>query len=148
MNFLNGLDFIQEFSKYADKYTSEVEFYHPKRNFFHPGYKKFCQFYFYDIEEQSLYLISSVSSNYIPTIYLHLTDIEKFVKFKIEFLSPNILRYYAEDNRSINYFMLKGYYKEEIAVETIIRYWKKFRWNFLKNLAAWKYHPSRLSFDV
>ena len=148
MNYLNGLDFIQEFSKYADKYTPEVEFYHPKRNFFHPGYKKFCQFYFYDIEEQSLYLISSVSSNYIPTIYLHLTDIEKFVKLKIQFLSPNILRYYAEDNRSINYFMLKGYYKEEIAVETIIRYWKKYRWNFLKNLAAWKYHPSRLSFDV
>jgi hypothetical protein len=30
----------------------------------------------------------------------------------------------------------------------IKKYWKKYRWNYLKNLAAWKYHPSKLNFEI
>jgi hypothetical protein len=48
------------------------------------------------------------------------------------------------------------YDKEQVAVKTIWRYWKKYRWNFFKNkveplkqeLIEYLFHPSRLTFDV
>ncbi len=36
----------------------------------------------------------------------------------------------------------------KIKVEIIERYWKKYRWNYLRNLAAWKYHPSKIDFTI
>lgn len=33
-------------------------------------------------------------------------------------------------------------------VQVIERYWRRYRWNYLRNLAAWKYHPSRLTFEI
>ncbi len=35
-----------------------------------------------------------------------------------------------------------------IKVKVIERYWKRYRWNYRRNLAAWKYHPSRLTFEI
>ena len=35
-----------------------------------------------------------------------------------------------------------------IKVKVIEKYWKRYRWNYLRNLAAWKYHPSRLTFEI
>ena len=35
-----------------------------------------------------------------------------------------------------------------IKVQVIERYWKRYRWNYRKNFAAWKYHPSRLTFKI
>ena len=33
-------------------------------------------------------------------------------------------------------------------VQIIERYWKRYRWNYRKNFAAWKYHPSTLTFEI
>ena len=35
-----------------------------------------------------------------------------------------------------------------IKVQVIERYWKRYRWNYRRNFAAWKYHPSRLTFEI
>ena len=154
---MNGLNFIQEFAKYVEKFTNEIEFYQNKRNFFHYGYRNFAPFYYYDIKEQSMYLIRSYKIfDNIPIIYLDLTEISKFVKFKIKFITSTHLRYHADDGSSIKYFMLSGFYKEEVAVHTIERYWLKYRLNYHRNkiqplkrdLMAWLYHPSRVNFEL
>jgi hypothetical protein len=36
----------------------------------------------------------------------------------------------------------------EVAVQKIIRYWRKYRWNYRRNFAAWKYHPSKIDFKI
>ncbi len=33
---------------------------------------------------------------------------------------------------------------KELSAKIILRYWKKYRWNYLQNLAEKKYHPDRL----
>ena len=63
-----------------------------------------------------------------------------FVKFKLKkVIYKNIV--------STSY-VLYAYRKEDLAADTIKRAWKKNKWNYLRNLAAWKYHPSRLTFEI
>ena len=33
-------------------------------------------------------------------------------------------------------------------VQVIERYWRRYRWNYLRNLAAIKYHPSKIDFTI
>lgn len=137
MNFINGLEFIQEFSKYAEKYVCELEIYHEPREYFHPERNSHHTVYNYEIKPKLFYLAN---------MYLNLTDLERFVKFKISFC--NHLNCEAEDGKIIKYFDLTGYYKEDLAVQIIERYWDRYQWNYRKNLAKKLYHPSRLTFDI
>ena len=100
------------------------------------GYNCFY-FYNYDFKFKSLCIYQKS---------LNLTDLERFVKFKISFCDN--LNCEAEDGKIIKYFNFVGFYKEDLAVQIIERYWEKYRWNYLQNLAAWKYHPSKICFDV
>ena len=34
----------------------------------------------------------------------------------------------------------------DIKVQVIERYWRRYRWNYRRNLAAIKYHPSKIDF--
>jgi hypothetical protein len=119
---MNGLEVIQEFSKYFPYFRIE----HRTRDYFHPELKDFSAYLYWG----RLYVVTLISHFDLDSLRLN-----KFVKFKI----------FKEHGYYYNFI---GYYKEDVAVETIIRYWKKYRWDYLKNLAEWKYHPSKICFDV
>ena len=55
-------------------------------------------------------------------------------EFKEKFLNDQITIIFDKDVKS--------------RVQVIERYWRRYRWNYLRNLAAWKYHPSRLTFEI
>ena len=92
--------------------------------------------------EESKYYFNDVKND------LHLNELSKFNKFRIKFF------WSAYWKKRI--FNLYGFYKEEVAVHIIERYWKKFRWNYRKKridplkqeLMEYYYHPSRLTFNV
>ena len=46
------------------------------------------------------------------------------------------------------FLYLNASFNLDVAADTIKRAWKKNKWNYLRNLAAWKYHPSRLTFEI
>jgi hypothetical protein len=68
------------------------------------------------------------------TILVDNSILNDFVKFKLK--------------KNINSWSIHAYRKEDLAADTIKSAWKKNKWNYLKNLAAWKYHPSRLTFEI
>jgi hypothetical protein len=146
MNCLNGLDFIKEFSKYVIDYTNVCFIKHERRCFFHHGYKDVIYRYGYMIKASSLSLYEESKYCYNIKFDLNLNELSKFNKFRIKFFWSAYWK-----NRIFN---LYGFYKEEVAVHIIERYWKKYRYNIYKKrrdplkreLMEYCYHPSRLTF--
>ena len=54
-----------------------------------------------------------------------------------------------EPNESDEYFIyINNYTEKDISASVIQQSWKKNRWNYLRNLAEIKYHPSKITFNV
>ena len=108
---------------------------------------------------------------FIPKKFRYFYDLKTINIFKSDFIkgkfyhheynyNTNLLDEICNDNNLLNDFVFKlkkrssgeyklvAYHYKEIAVNIIDRYWKKYRWNYLRNLAAWKYHPSKLIFEI
>jgi 3'-phosphoadenosine 5'-phosphosulfate sulfotransferase (PAPS reductase)/FAD synthetase len=128
------MDFIQEFSECIIN-QSAIILHHRSKN-------SLVSSYLYRSNDYKMFQITDIGLISIDTSFLN-----TFVKFKlIKF------RY----NNNVIVYHINVYDKEQVAVETIWRYWKKYRWNFLKNkveplkqeLMEYIYHPSRLTFDV
>ncbi len=79
------------------------------------------------------------------TFYYDYDSYCAIIKIKVDPLIFNDFVFFLK--KDVNFYLV-GYDFKDIAVQTIERYWKKFRWNYLRNLAAWKYHPSKINFNV
>jgi hypothetical protein len=152
---MDNKTFLETLSSYLPRKIG-IKIYHRSPEYFHQ-YQYRCQyripfFYFYyfincgnfnkgDFSYNSLEPMgpSGCYSKYveIPIDKCFLND---FVKFKLK-KPPNI------GLLSFRYILLI-YHKEDIAIDTIKRYWKKYRWDYLRNLAAVKYHPSKIDFTI
>ncbi len=113
----------------------------PFKRFFHPEFEEHHCVYNYNTITYTFFLSRFGRRN----LYLK-SNISRFVKFKIDF--SNHLNCEAEDGKLIKYFSLTGYYKEDLAVQTIERYWDRYQWNYRKNLAEKLYHPSKIDFII
>jgi hypothetical protein len=72
-------------------------------------------------------------------------DYNHFLNFKRVRVNTSILNDFV--------FLLKknylvAYHPKDVAANIIKSAWKKNKWNYRRNLAAWKYHPSRLTFEI
>ncbi len=86
--------------------------------------------------------------------YVRHFENKKGVLINIKLIDDNKLKQYYDEYK--NYF--KKFPLFEITaffdkcdiyqkIKIIENYWIKFRWNYLRNLAAWKYHPSKMDFS-
>jgi hypothetical protein len=130
---MNSVEFIQEFAKYGRALFYIV---HRTRNYFHPEYSEYFT-YCYRIANKILSRSHPCFRAPNSVIIFELSHLNNFVKFKI----------FTDYDDHIEYHLF-GYYKEDVAVETIWRYWKKYRWNYRKNLAEKLYHPSKIDFTI
>ena len=72
-------------------------------------------------------------------------DYNHFLQFKRVDVNKSILNNFV--------FLLKknylvAYHPKDVAANIIKSAWKKNKWNYRRNLAAWKYHPSKIDFTV
>jgi hypothetical protein len=86
-----------------------------------------------DLVYLDLKYIDNLGVTYIQN-HANKSVLNDFVKFKLK-LYNKIHIFYA-------------YRKEDLAADTIKSAWKKHRWNYLRNLAAVKYHPSKIDFTI
>lgn len=90
------------------------------------------------------------SSNYHRYSFPNVVDQYKYTKKNTQ----KIIQHYKKLEENFkNEFpsnQITILYKPKVweAVATIVMYWRKYRWNYLRNLAAWRYHPSKLTFDL
>ena len=145
---MDNKTFLETIVSYFRDGKLGIRIYHPSSVYFY-GYpltqeyiKPFFYFYYFknfldfNKGELSYYLGPHISfDQYIaePSV------LNDFVKFKLKIypdtITPKIHIFYA-------------YRKEDIAADTIKSAWKKHRWNYLRNLAAVKYHPSKIDFTI
>ncbi len=96
------------------------------------GYPGLCFYNFYYGD----YIIYRISFNkkkaYIFEKFDEFHEIKE--KMKIDFPENEVTVVYTSD-----------IYK---SIKIIKRYWKKYRWNYRRNLAAIKYHPSKITFEI
>lgn len=116
------MNFIEEFSGCIKDRLSYIRFH----------YNMLVYYYWFNDKNLTLFdgrILTDIDTSFFNT----------FVKFKLKC---------CKCTTTVVSYDFIVYDKKQVAVEIIIRYWKKYRWNYLKNLAEIKYHPSRLCFDV
>jgi len=130
--------FLNYLSDYEDYEDNGIKIYHESSIYFY-GYQipqkffSFCYIYWKD----NLFVqfkLKKGNKTTVTTIIVDTSILNDFVTFKLK-KKDDIWVFYA-------------YRKEDIAVNTIKKYWKKYYWDYRKNLSAKLYHPSRLTFSV
>ena len=92
----------------------------------------------------------SSSSNYHKYSFPNVIDQYKYTKKNTQKIIQHYKKFEETFKNKFPGNQITILYKPKIweAVATIMMYWRKYRWNYLRNLAAWRYHPSKLTFDL
>ena len=101
--------------------------------------------YFYDLKTINVYKSEFIKGKFYHDEYNYNTNLLDEICNDNNLLNDFVFKL---KKRSSGEYKLVAYHYKEIAVNIIDRYWKKYRWNYLRNLAAWKYHPSKLIFEI
>ncbi len=104
--------------------------------------------FIYYIKYDNITYIELVPSKYHTYVGYHQGLVDFLIKYKIYDI-------FVQDEETID-LRAKYYTKKQFACLTIIRYYKKYRYNLFKKrrdslkqeLTAYIYHPSRLKFEI
>jgi hypothetical protein len=146
----NNKTFLETFSKYLSTDQFSIRIYH----------KSSIYFYKHQINHKILKSLFCYEY-YIKTGNLQYYDMKQSPKgffFWISIVVNSVLNDFDtfKLKKKDDIWVFYAYRKEDLAVDTIERYWKKYRWNYFRNkieplkrdLMEWKYHPSRLTFLI
>ncbi len=146
----NNIILLDTISNYLPIDQIDIRIYH----------KSSVYFYGYQLNKEFLFCLLPFYYKYSITNFLKIRKGELVYNNIVSHRDYGFVKLISVDNSILNDFVklklkkkittwvIHAYRKEDLAVEIIERYWKRYRWDYLKNLAEIKYNPSKMSFEI